>query len=175
MSIRIPQNIIVESKYTSGNEYIIIDTNIIYKGYYYEMNGKIFAGKEFDINAIELIKLLPKNINPFLLQVSSYVYGKLSNIKLNNTFHFAKNTDAQLAAIYLAPDIIPQGKINSRFSLDVGIKKLIQKNKGELFFNATDLLNTMITKKEIKGQGFIYTSNDYYETQVLRVGYSYKF
>ena len=85
MSIRIPQNIIVESKYTSGNEYIIIDTNIIYKGYYYEMNGKIFAGKEFDINAIELIKLLPKNINPFLLQVSSYVYGKLSNIKLNNT------------------------------------------------------------------------------------------
>ena len=85
MSIRIPQNIIVESKYTSGNEYIIIDTNIIYKGYYYEMNGKIFAGKEFDINAIELIKLLPKNINPFLLQVSSYVYGKLSNVKLNNT------------------------------------------------------------------------------------------
>jgi hypothetical protein len=85
MSIRIPQNIIVESKYTSGNEYIIIDTNIIYKGYYYEMNGKIFAGKEFDINAIELQKLLPKNINPFLLQVSSYVYGKLSNIKLNNT------------------------------------------------------------------------------------------
>jgi hypothetical protein len=85
MSIRIPQNIIVESKYTSGNEYIIIDTNIIYKGYYYEINGKIFAGKEFDINAIELQKLLPKNINPFLLQVSSYVYGKLSNIKLNNT------------------------------------------------------------------------------------------
>jgi len=97
------------------------------------------------------------------------------NLKLNNTFHFAKNIDAQLTAIYLAPDIIPQGKINSRFSLDVGIKKLIQKSKGELFFNATDLLNTMITKKEIKGQGFIYTSNDYYETQVLRVGYSYKF
>jgi len=97
------------------------------------------------------------------------------NLKLNNTFHFAKNIDAQLTAIYLAPDIIPQGKINSRFSLDVGIKKLIPKSKGELFFNATDLLNTMITKKEIKGQGFIYTSNDYYETQVIRVGYSYKF
>ena len=98
-----------------------------------------------------------------------------ANIKLNNTFHFAKNIDAQLMAIYLAPDIIPQGKINSRFSLDVGIKKSIQKSKGELFFNATDLLNTMITKKEIKGQGFIYTSYDYYETQVIRVGYSYKF
>lgn len=97
------------------------------------------------------------------------------NIKLNNSFHFTKNIDAQLMAIYFAPDIIPQGKINSRFSLDVGIKKLIHKNKGELYFNATDLLNTMITKKVISGQGFNYTSKDYYETQVLRVGYSYKF
>jgi len=97
------------------------------------------------------------------------------NLKVNNTFRFANNIDAQLMVIYLAPDIIPQGKINSRFSLDVGIKKLIQKNKGELFFNATDLLNTMIIRKEIKGQEFIYTSNDYYETQVIRVGYSYKF
>ncbi|WP_300976846.1 outer membrane beta-barrel protein, partial [Flavobacterium sp.] len=74
-----------------------------------------------------------------------------------------------------APDIIPQGKIKSRFSLDLGLKKAIQKGKGELFFNATDLLNTMIIKKDINGQGFNYTSNDYYETQVIRLGYSYKF
>ena len=97
------------------------------------------------------------------------------NIKLNNTLHFPKNIDVQLTAIYLAPDIIPQGKIKSRFSLDLGLKKAIQKGKGELFFNATDLLNTMIIKKEINGQGFNYTSNDYYETQVIRLGYSYKF
>jgi len=97
------------------------------------------------------------------------------NIKLNNTFHFRKNIDVQLTVIYLAPDIIPQGKIKSRFSLDLGLKKAIQKGKGELFFNATDLLNTMIIKKEINGQGFNYTSNDYYETQVIRLGYSYKF
>ncbi|SNB18502.1 putative TonB-dependent outer membrane receptor [Flavobacterium psychrophilum] len=97
------------------------------------------------------------------------------NLKINNTFHFPKNIDLQLTAIYLAPDIIPQGKIKSRFSLDFGLKKAIQKGKGELFFNATNLLNTMIMKKEINGQGFNYTSNDYYETQVLRLGYSYKF
>ena len=97
------------------------------------------------------------------------------NIKLNNTFHFLKNIDVQITTIYLAPDIIPQGKIKSRFSLDLGLKKAIQKGKGELFFNATDLLNTMIIKNEINGQGFKYTSNDYYETQVIRLGYSYKF
>lgn len=97
------------------------------------------------------------------------------NLKLNNTFHFPKNIDAQLTAIYLAPDVIPQGKIKSRFSLDLGLKKAIQNGKGELFFNATDLLNTMIIKKEINGQGFNYMSDDYYETQVIRLGYSYKF
>ncbi len=97
------------------------------------------------------------------------------NLKLNNTFHFPENIDAQLTVIYLAPDIIPQGKIKSRFSLDLGLKKTIRKGKGELFFNATDLLNTMIIKKEINGQGFDYTSNDYYETQVVRLGYGYKF
>ncbi|MCP9768442.1 TonB-dependent receptor [Lacihabitans sp. LS3-19] len=97
------------------------------------------------------------------------------SLKLNNTFRFQNGIDAQLSAIYLAPDIIPQGKIQSRFSLDLGIKKTIQNGKGELFCNATDLLNTMIIKKEIIGQGFNYTSQDYYETQVIRVGYSYKF
>ncbi|MCP9748335.1 outer membrane beta-barrel family protein [Lacihabitans sp. CS3-21] len=97
------------------------------------------------------------------------------NVKLNNTFHFPKSIDAQLTAIYLVRDIIPQGKIKSRYSLDLGIKKAVQKGKGEMFVNATDLLNTMIIRKEIIGQGFTYTSNDYYETQVIRFGYSYKF
>jgi len=97
------------------------------------------------------------------------------NIKLNNTFHFSKYFDAQLTAIYLAPDIIPQGKIAQRFSLDIGIKKSVQKGKGEVFLNGTDLLNTLVIKKEIQGQSFRYTSSDYYETQVIRLGYNYKF
>ncbi len=97
------------------------------------------------------------------------------NAKINGILHLAKNLDIQVTAIYLAPDIIPQGKTGSRFSLDLGAKKAIQKGKGELFFNATDLLNTMVIRKTVNGQGFSYTSNDYYETQVVRVGYNYKF
>ncbi|MDX2002265.1 MAG: TonB-dependent receptor [Chitinophagales bacterium] len=97
------------------------------------------------------------------------------NLKLNNQFHLPKNFEIQLTAIYLAPDIVPQGKIAQRFSLDMGVKKGFQKGKGELFFNATDLLNNMVIKKDIQGNGFSYTSADYYETQVIRVGYSYKF
>ncbi len=96
------------------------------------------------------------------------------NIKFNGIFHFAKQTDLQITAIYLAPDIIPQGKISSRFSVDAGIKRSIQKGKGELFFNGTDLFNTLRIKKRIDGNGFTLTSTDYYETQVFRLGYSYK-
>jgi outer membrane receptor protein involved in Fe transport len=97
------------------------------------------------------------------------------NAKLNTIFHLPKNFDIQATFIYLAPDIIPQGKIGQRFSLDLGIKKTIQKGKGELFLNATDLANTMVVKKQIQGKDFKYTATDYYETQVIRLGYSYKF
>lgn len=97
------------------------------------------------------------------------------NIKLNVLAKLPKEIEAQLTSIYLAPDIIPQGKIKSRFSIDFGIKKPIQNNKGELFLNATDLFNTLVIKKEVNGETFNYTSNDYYETQVIRLGYNYKF
>lgn len=97
------------------------------------------------------------------------------NVKLNLNFHFARNTDMQLTAIYLAPDIIPQGKIKSRFSMNLGIKKTIQHGKGELLFNATDLFNTMLVRKTIVGNNFNYTSSNYNETQIIRFGYNYKF
>ena len=97
------------------------------------------------------------------------------NLKWNNSFHFPNKIDAQLTTVYLAPDIIPQGKIQARFSVDFGLKKAVQKGKGEVYFNATDLFNTLIIKRTIQGDGFRYTSNDYYETQVFRFGYSYKF
>ena len=97
------------------------------------------------------------------------------NAKLNTIFHLPKNFDIQATFIYLAPDIIPQGKIGQRFALDLGIKKTIHKGKGELFLNATDLANTMVVKRKIQGKDFNYSATDYFETQVIRLGYSYKF
>lgn len=97
------------------------------------------------------------------------------NIKLNGFIHLPKQTDLQITGIYLAPDIIPQGKIGTRFSVDMGIKRQLQNGKGELFFNASDLFNTLKIKKDVNGNGFILSSTDYYETQVFRLGYNYKF
>lgn len=97
------------------------------------------------------------------------------SFKVNSLFHFSNGIDIQLSGIYQAPDIIPQGKVHSRYSVDAGLKKSIQKGKGELIVNATDIFNTLRTKKEITGTDFKYKSTDYYETQVFRVGYNYKF
>lgn len=97
------------------------------------------------------------------------------NVKMNGLLHFTNGFDGQITVVYMAPDIIPQGKIASRFSIDLGLKKVIQKGKGELFLNATDIANTLRIKKEINGDGFRYSSTDYYETQVIRLGYSFKF
>jgi len=136
--------------------------------YSFNINWSIYRNQ---INAFTVQNLYPEP-NNFSADQQSAISG---NLKLNNTFRFGKEWNAQLTAVYLAPDIIPQGKILSRFSIDAGIKKSVQKGKGELFFNATDLLNTMVIKRKIQGIGFNYTSDDYYETQVIRLGYSYKF
>jgi outer membrane receptor protein involved in Fe transport len=136
--------------------------------YSFNINGNLYRNQ---INAFTAENLYPEP-NTFSADQQSAISG---NLKLNNTFRFVKGWDAQLTAVYLAPDIIPQGKILSRFSVDAGLKKSVQKGKGEIFFNATDLLNTMVIKRKIDGIGFNYTSDDYYETQVIRLGYSYKF
>ena len=136
--------------------------------YSFNLNGNVYQNK---IDAFSVVNLYPSE-NVFSADQQKITSGTL---KLNNTFHFSKKLDAQLTASYIAPDIIPQGKRDAMFSLDIGLKKSIQKGKGELFFNATDLLNTMVIKKTIEGETFNYTSNNYYETQVIRLGYTYKF
>jgi outer membrane receptor protein involved in Fe transport len=152
--------------YNTGLEIVL--TQEVAKWYSFNLN---LNGYHNQINAFSVENKYPVP-NTFSADKQEIYSG---NVKMNNTFHFPNNIDAQITAIYLAPDIIPQGKIKSRFSLDVGLKKAVQKGKGELYLNGTDLLNTMIIKKEIQGQGFYYTSDDYYETQVIRLGYSFKF
>ncbi len=96
-------------------------------------------------------------------------------VKLNVVTRLPGEWQTQLSSIYLAPDLLPQGRIESRYSLDVGAKKSVQRGKGELVVNATDLLNTMQLRRTTRGTDFRVVSTDYLETQVIRVGYNRKF
>ena len=152
--------------YNTGIEIVLsqelsskVNMNLNLNGYYNQ------------IDAFSVVNQYPIK-NNFTAEQQAMYSG---NFKLNTNVSFSENIETQVTVIYLAPDIIPQGSINSRFSLDLGFKKTIQNGKGELFINATDLLNTMVIRKEFEGNNFTYTSTDYYETQVIRFGYSYKF
>ncbi len=152
--------------YNSGLEVVISHDAAKWFTYNINLNGYYNM-----IDSFSVVNLYP--ITNIFIAARQQIFS--GNLKLNTLFHLPKKFDFQVTFIYLAPDIIPQGKIAQRFSLDLGIKKSIQNGKGELFLNATDLANTMIIKKQIQGKDVKFTSTDYYETQVIRLGYTYKF
>jgi len=128
MALRIPKNIIVKSKYTQGKEYMFIDTNIEYQGYYYEMNNRIFVGKEFNANASEIQKITLININPFLTKPSTFVYGIISGIKLKNTTPISQN--------YIpTPDDFDRGYSLRYFAKKLNQTSFIIKEINEINFN----------------------------------------
>jgi outer membrane receptor protein involved in Fe transport len=97
------------------------------------------------------------------------------NFKVNSTWKFPHLYEFQLSSVYYAPDIIPQGKIKSRYSLDFGLKKTSKNKKLEWRLSVTDLLNTFQIRKVISGEGVTVKAYNYYETQVLNVGVKWKF
>jgi len=123
------------------------------------------------IDAFSVLNKYPQE-NTFTADKQQLTSG---SVKVNGLFHLRKSWDLQVTAVYMAPDIIPQGKIYSRTYVDAGVKRTIQKGKGEIFLNGTDIFNTLRIKKTTRGDGFSLASTDYYETQVFRLGYTYKF
>jgi hypothetical protein len=80
--MRVPSNIIIENKYTLGKELIYAKTYKEYQGYYYEINDKLFAGKEFDPRALQLIKINSFDVNLLRINPKTSSYGNLTNTKL---------------------------------------------------------------------------------------------
>ncbi len=169
----VPGSNIIYSVFQNSNKAYLTGIEII-------LSQQVSKALQFNLNlngyhnTIAAFSVVNKYPSPTL-----FSQGKETNYsgsaKLNSVVSLPAQWSMQLSAVYLAPDIIPQGKIAERFSVDFGVKKIIQKGKGELFANGTDLLGTFRVRKNITGTNFSYTSSDYYETQVLRVGYSYKF
>lgn len=97
------------------------------------------------------------------------------NFKVNANLLLPGQVDARVSSIYLAPDLFPQGRIGARYALDIGLRKNVQQGRGEIVANATDLLNTNQVRRTLTGADFRYVSTDYLETQVVRLGYTWKF
>jgi len=83
--IKLPANQALKSKYTSGpEEYVYLKTYEPYIGYYYEINGRTFAGQIFSTNAPEIIKFDQKLNNALLQNPDTEMYAKLSGMFVND-------------------------------------------------------------------------------------------
>jgi outer membrane receptor protein involved in Fe transport len=100
---------------------------------------------------------------------------KTWDAKFNGLFNIAKDFQAQVTAIYYAPKNVPQGRILSRSSLDLGLKKTIIKGKGEITYSISDIFYRFGIRQEIVGEEFTGRYENNYETQVMRLGFRYKF
>ena len=76
--MRIPSNIIVKNQYTIGDEFVDPITNKSYQGYYYELNGSFFQGKEFNPSSPKLIR--KANENTLLNNPKTSTFSKVSGI-----------------------------------------------------------------------------------------------
>ncbi len=135
-----------------------------------ELNASA-SGYKSRLGAFTINNSYPSNI--------SFSQGKQEifsgNLKANIKYKISQQVDFQISAMHFFKDVIPQGYLLPRSSVDFAIKKSIQNGKGELFFNVTDLFNTMKNKRIIIADNVTIISKDYYETQVIRLGYNYKF
>ncbi len=104
----------VNRSYNSGIEMVFAADAA--KWYSFNLNLNVYRNQ---IDAFTVQNLYPVP-HSFSADKQELISG---NLKWNNTLHLSGHTDIQLTAVYLAPDLIPQGKMGSRFSLDFGLKK----------------------------------------------------
>lgn len=109
---------------------------------------------------------------PFFIKESS---DPAWDAKLTGEFKLPWEISAQLTGVYYSSKNIPQGKELARSSVDFGLKKTFWDNKGELTFAATDIFNTFGIRQKLNGEGFTTLYENYYETQVVRLGMKYRF
>lgn len=97
------------------------------------------------------------------------------DFKINNQIDLNDNFQIQLTGLYYAPKDIPQGRQLARSSIDLGIQQTILQGKGEITFTFSDIFNDFKIRQNIKGNGFTALYENYYETQVARLGFKYSF
>jgi hypothetical protein len=119
--MRVPLNIIQTGKYTSGGEFVEELSNKPYQGYYYELNGFLYTGKEYSVNAVKIIK--KQNQNQLYNNSNTAMFSFMSGI-----------TSQQLSSIIVKGipfGELPHGENLSFYSRQLNINPIIIKSIDE--------------------------------------------
>jgi outer membrane receptor protein involved in Fe transport len=137
---------------------------------FWKISGS-FNGYNNEIDAYSGTLYFPYE-RPFSIDATT---DKTWDAKLNNSFELKKDWEIQLTGVYYAAKNIPQGKQLSRSSIDLGIQKAILEGNGDLTLSFSDIFNDFGIRQEYYGDGFTALYENYYETQVVRIGFKYRF
>ena len=94
--------------------------------------------------------------------------------KVNTEFNLPKDFTVQLTGIYFSKRNIPQGTQLARSSVDFGVKKSLWDKKAELTLSASDIFNRFGIQQRVSNEGFTAQYQNFYETQIFRLGFKYK-
>jgi len=120
----------------------------------------------------DVVTLLFPIVRPFVVERSS---DNTWDAKLSSQFDFQNDWQAQVAIVYYAEKNIAQGREAARSSVDLGISRTIMDDRGEITLSFVDVFNDFGIKQFINGDGFDAVYENYYETQVLSLGFNYQF
>lgn len=120
----------------------------------------------------DVVMLLFPIVRPFVVERSA---DNTWDAKLNSQFDFRNDWQVQIAIVYYAEKNIAQGREAARSSVDLGVSRTVMDDRGEITFSFVDIFNDFGIKQFISGNGFDAIYENYYETQVMSLGFNYRF
>jgi len=188
-------NIILGAYYQYTENLIArIDSQIItgtYAGFHFREPENLAAGITYGFEATGHLQLLPIwdatiSANLFQNQINVGDTAKAKYVsdqsgfswiaKVNTNIKLPGNFSLQINGNYESPKVVPQGKLQEVYWVDVALRKNLWKNKATIVINCSDIFNTRKYTTIYNVPGFY--NETYYRDRETRVGnitFTYRF
>lgn len=127
------------------------------------------------INIMTSTNLFQNKINGSNIESELQSSSTNWNVRTTVNARIAKNTSLQVAAMYMAPAIQPQGSFKGLSGVDAGIRQEIWKGKASLGLNVNDIFNTRKMIIHNTGDGYVSDVTRTRESRVAMINFSYRF
>ncbi len=153
------------------SEYAIKENFETFQNYYLTVSAPIEINKNWTVNSN-----LSLFYNRFNTQFLDEVYdvGIVSGTAtITQTITLPWDLTGEITAVYNAPNVSGLIRTEALGSVNAGLQKKVFDKKGSLRLNVTDIFYTNRTRNSVVYPGFAIHFNNYPETRVIRVNFTY--
>ena len=93
----------------------------------------------------------------------------MSNLRIPNVCQF------QVMGQYISPITIPQGELDEIYSINIGIRRPVLKNQGNISLSITDISDSRAFNISTFGENFTHKSTKKNESRIATLTFVYKF